>query len=143
MTVHWLPSRERWRQLEPMPRAGLPWAVPEVSKPTFVAPGYLALPEGTPVPQGEFTTWARDLREEPPLPPEFVVEPDGFGEVDPRGVKVLTAVVVFGTLGALVGWTEWRFTRDEFRVGLSAKEWALGGAIAGGGVGALAALLGK
>lgn len=46
MTVSWRPPRERWRQLEVVPKSELPWAVPEVVRPTFVAPGYLALPEG-------------------------------------------------------------------------------------------------
>jgi hypothetical protein len=42
-------------ELRAVPKDVLPWAVPEVTVPQFVAPGYLAIPDGYPVtsPQGD------------------------------------------------------------------------------------------
>lgn len=43
MTIYWQPPRERRMELRAVPKSTLPWAVPEVTVPQFVAPSYLAL----------------------------------------------------------------------------------------------------
>jgi hypothetical protein len=90
MSLYWRPPERRWRELKALGPRTLPWAVPSVTEPTFVAPGYLAVPDGYSVPRG----WEEQL----------VLEPPVLGDALTVGLGVAAVVVLAGAM-ALGAWS--------------------------------------
>ena len=100
MTIYWQPPRERRMELRAVPKSPLPWAVPEVSVPQFVAPGYLAIPDDYPLPPPQGGRW-QDYR---------VWDNARFGLGDaltiPLGIAALAVLVGAVVMGAWSGTLE-------------------------------------
>lgn len=84
-------------ELRAVPKSQLPWAVPEVTRPQFVAPGYLAIPDDYPLPPPQRDRWSD----------YWVWNNDRYGLGDaltiPLGIAAVAVIVGALALGAWSG----------------------------------------